>query len=317
MDLFLTPFLQQLADRVDFEAMDNWVDNHYEIPFISVGVYLLMVHLGPSLVKTPLNFKLFNSVWNLSIATFSFVGAWYSAIRLYQLLTADEVPNLSQTASNHLYHYGNQFTSPSTWSPAFKRNVYTKADGTLALRGGWDTAVCVYRDDNYRRGVVGLLNLAFMLSKIPELIDTFLLVVHKKPIIFLHWFHHTTVLLFCWHGWTQPSMTLLWTAVINFSVHALMYFYYFLASINVRILQPIAPFITLSQIIQMIIGVIYVGYAIYHDQISGKGCDTQFLHAQLFLWMFISYGILFSNFFLQRYIYKKPKKMPGQGKKIN
>lgn len=30
--------------------------------------------------------------------------------------------------------------------------------------------------------------------------DTWLLVLKKKPIIFLHWYHHMTVLLYSWHG---------------------------------------------------------------------------------------------------------------------
>lgn len=303
----LTPILQQLADKTDFEAVHDWVENHYEVPFISVAIYLLIVHGGPRVVKTPFNFKVFNSLWNISIATFSLIGAYYSAVRLFELLTADEVSGLTPAMKNYFYKYENTLVNPATMSPAMKRNVFKKPDGTYGLHGGLDTAICVYRDDLYRRGVVGLLNMAFMFSKIPELIDTVLLVVHKKPIIFLHWFHHTTVLLFCWHGWVNPSMTLLWTAVINFSVHAFMYFYYFLASINVRsILKPVAPFITLAQIIQMVIGVGYMGYAIYYDMIGG-GCDTNWLHCQLFLWMFVSYGILFSNFFLQRYVFKKPK----------
>lgn len=309
MTALLDPLLKPWADKIDFEKAHDFVESHYEIPVISVLLYLCVVHIGPRVVKTPLNFKLFNSLWNISIATFSLVGAMYCWPRLIELLTAKEISNLHPTAKNYAYAYGNALNDPKTWSPAFKRNVFKKPNGTYALQGSWDTAVCVYRDDHYRRGVLGLMNIAFMYSKIPELIDTFLLVVHKKPIIFLHWFHHTTVLLFCWHGWTQPSMTLLWTAAINFSVHAFMYTYYFLASINVRsILKPIAPWITIAQIVQMIIGVAYMSYAIYHDLVSGKGCDTEWIHGQLFLWMFVSYGILFSNFFLQRYVFKKPKK---------
>ena len=45
----------------------------------------------------------------------------------------------------------------------------------------------------------GLLwQLLFMWSKFPELFDTVLLVLRGRPVIFLHWHHHVTVLLFCW-----------------------------------------------------------------------------------------------------------------------
>ena len=43
-----------------------------------------------------------------------------------------------------------------------------------------------------------LWQLAFMWSKFPELLDTVLLVVRGRPVIFLHWYHHVTVLLYCW-----------------------------------------------------------------------------------------------------------------------
>ena len=36
------------------------------------------------------------------------------------------------------------------------------------------------------------LALSRLISKIPELVDTAFLVIQKKPVIFLHWFHHVT-----------------------------------------------------------------------------------------------------------------------------
>ena len=49
----------------------------------------------------------------------------------------------------------------------------------------------------------------FIFSKIPELVDTVFLVLQKKPVIFLHWFHHVTVLLYCWHAYTVADVALL------------------------------------------------------------------------------------------------------------
>ena len=69
----------------------------------------------------------------------------------------------------------------------------------------------------------------FIYSKIPELVDTLFLVLQKKDVIFLHWFHHVTVLLYCWHAFANWTASGLWFVAMNFSVHSIMYFYYFLA----------------------------------------------------------------------------------------
>lgn len=44
----------------------------------------------------------------------------------------------------------------------------------------------------YNNGACGLWVGLFIYSKIPELLDTVFLVLQKKRVIFLAWFHHTT-----------------------------------------------------------------------------------------------------------------------------
>jgi len=81
-------------------------------------------------------------------------------------------------------------------------------------------------------GSCGLWIQLFVLSKFPELIDTFFIVIHKKNLIFLHWYHHITVLLYCWHSYVTCSPSGVFFAVMNYCVHAIMYGYYFLMAIK-------------------------------------------------------------------------------------
>lgn len=49
----------------------------------------------------------------------------------------------------------------------------------------------------------------FAISKIPELFDTAIHVMKKQKVIFLHWYHHITVMWFCWVGWCVSSQEFL------------------------------------------------------------------------------------------------------------
>ncbi|KAL3902640.1 MAG: hypothetical protein SGPRY_011983, partial [Prymnesium sp.] len=60
-------------------------------------------------------------------------------------------------------------------------------------------------------------------TQLAELLDTFFLLLRKSPVILLHWYHHVTVLLFCWHAYSVRIGSGLWFAAMNYSVHSLMY----------------------------------------------------------------------------------------------
>jgi hypothetical protein len=91
-------------------------------------------------------------------------------------------------------------------------------------------------------------------SKIPELMDTVFIVLRKRPLIFLHWYHHVTVLLFCWSAYSTMAGSGLYFVAMNFSVHALMYGYYCLQALKLCPKWFPTVWITLAQILQMFIG---------------------------------------------------------------
>ena len=171
-------------------------------------------------------------------------------------------------------------------------------------------------------GVVGYWVFVFILSKIPELLDTFFLVTQKKPIIFLHWYHHTSAMLFSWHAWILGSPAGLFFAAMNLFAHALMYSYYFLMNFQRgrTMVRPLAPLITTIQILQMVGGlIISVLCFIALDENNTAACPgLQPINVQAGTIMYFSFFILFCVLFKKMYLTekkKKPSRKPEEEKK--
>lgn len=101
------------------------------------------------------------------------------------------------------------------------------------------------------RGRLGWWMYIFYLSKFYELADTVIMVLKKRPLNFLHVYHHCIVLpLF--YVYMSTSMVLQWILVIaNSSVHVAMYYYYAMSAIGRKVWWK--KYITQAQIIQFII----------------------------------------------------------------
>ena len=147
----------------------------------------------------------------------------------------------------------------------------------------------------------------FVLSKYIELLDTVFLIVKnpERPVPFLHFYHHATVLAFSWYADTYRYTAALWSILINSSVHCIMYFYYFLTELGYR--PSWAVVITVVQITQMIVGVAMNGYWIYAHLTTEGGCACDAPNAIMTaaIVMYGSYLLLFVKFFIKRYS-KKP-----------
>merc|ERR1711871_948387 len=115
--------------------------------------------------------------------------------------------------------------------------------------------LCQHGELGWGDGSTGLWVQLFVYSKIPELFDTFFIVARQSPLIFLHWYHHVTVLLYCWHSYATEAPQALYFVAMNYSVHAIMYCYY--ACTALRLKFPLPPWtITMAQISQMVVGVV-------------------------------------------------------------
>ncbi|XP_048025885.1 elongation of very long chain fatty acids protein 6-like [Megalobrama amblycephala] len=144
---------------------------------------------------------------------------------------------------------------------------------------------------------------AFALSKAPELGDTLFIVLRKQRLIFLHWYHHITVLLYSWYSYKDHVAGGGWFMTINYTVHAFMYSYYTARAAGARVPKPFAMLITAMQIAQMLAGLSVLGlvYSWKHD-VHCVSTMHNIIYGSL---MYLSYLLLFSVFFYQSYL-KRP-----------
>ena len=198
---------------------EHWIDfvrEHAEIPIFAVSLYLGVVFYVPPMIKGRKNSGLYTKILRILFTIWNLLLAIFSIIGATRT-----VPHLYNIINTRGFYYS-ICTDPKEWY----------LDGSV---GFW----------------VGL----FIFSKIPELLDTVFLVLQQKKVIFLHWFHHCTVMLYCWHAYHNRVAPGLWFAAMNFAVHSIMYTYYFAMAARLNWLAvPFAPLITTTQILQMAIG---------------------------------------------------------------
>ncbi|KAF6317147.1 ELOVL fatty acid elongase 3 [Rhinolophus ferrumequinum] len=175
--------------------------------------------------------------------------------------------------------------------------------GTLVLSGRLKNTVCfsIFIDDS----VTQFWSCVFLLSKIIELGDTAFIILRKRPLIFVHWYHHSTVLVFTSFAYKNKVAAGGWFMTMNFGVHAIMYTYYTLRAAKVKPPRWFPRLITTLQILQMFMGAIVVILTYIWRQ--EQGCHTTVEH---FFWSFIlytTYFILFAHFFHKTYVMPKVK----------
>jgi len=101
--------------------------------------------------------------------------------------------------------------------------------GTLHIicAGGWWSAFCLSdARSTLAQGPLWYWLYVYFLSKFYELFDTILLALKKKPLQFLHVYHHIVVLAMVW-SWLDQVVTISCSAAAaNTFIHVIMYWYY-------------------------------------------------------------------------------------------
>ena len=192
----------------------------------------------------------------------------------------------------------------------------------FSIVGSLVTSVALYREiskyglvssytkcQDFFEGFSGLWTFWFCMSKMAELGDTIFIVLRKRPLIFLHWYHHVATLNYGILSYNEKTAFNTWIVWLNFSVHAFMYTYYFLSACSIRSPAWVSRLITTSQITQFLITLVILFHAGYL-KLVGYHVDTTWPVYLYCLAMELSYVALFGNFFYQSYI-------KGGGQKFN
>ncbi|CAC9468957.1 fatty acid elongase [Leishmania donovani] len=270
----------------------QWMCASPHIPLLIVVGYFLLVHAGPRVFSRLLGGKPVPglapivAIWNLFFSIASTIGFCYCAPFLFRVLTMTnrELPGLAPKKDR----------TTGEW------------DQHPHVRGGLFTSLCYWNRNIFEDGATAFWVLTFNLSKIVELMDTVFLLLRHKPVPFIHWYHHASVMLFCWHAHVSGISNGLGFAVMNMLVHSIMYFYYFMCACGQRkLVRPFASMVTLLQIAQMFAGMALILYTTRLYVTHPGGCDTSASSLAFGTVMYLSYIILFVKLFRDNYVLKK------------
>lgn len=186
------------------------------------------------------------------------------------------------------------------------------------VRKGIFFAVCDH-DGGWTQPLVVLYYLNY-LTKYLELMDTVFMFLKKKPLTFLHCYHHGATAFLCY---TQllGNTAVSWVVIdLNLCVHVLMYWYYFQSARGVRVWWK--EWVTRLQIIQFIIDLGFVYFAsytyftsTYFPWMPNYGeCAGEEFAALAGIGTLTSYLFLFIAFYFATY--KKDGKAPSARKSL-
>ena len=155
---------------------------------------------------------------------------------------------------------------------------------------------------------VGLANVlwVFFVSKIPEFVDTWIMVMKKndRQISFLHLYHHSTIFMIWWAiVYYAPGGDSYLSAAMNSFVHVLMYSYYFLNAIGVKDV-PWKKYITQIQMFQFLVNLIH---GLYDSIVDIPGYPKW--SAQLIVVYMVTLLFLFGNFYVKNMSARRSQKV--------
>ncbi|NXO38020.1 ELOV6 protein, partial [Locustella ochotensis] len=168
----------------------------------------------------------------------------------------------------------------------------------LLLTKGFKHSVC--SKSFYVHPVSKLWIYLFAVSKIVEMGDTLFIVLRKKKLIFVHWYHHLLAMMIAWYGYKNTTIGMGWNAALNLVIHSVTYLYYTVTAMGIRVPRSIAMLITTAQMVQMT-GFVVINFSIllWWDE---KLCPISWPMFFITLGLYTTLLALFCNFFVKTYL---------------
>jgi elongation of very long chain fatty acids protein 4 len=163
----------------------------------------------------------------------------------------------------------------------------------------WNNAAGVDGEHDWRMAKLIWL---FYISKLPEFVDTFLMMLKQnyRQISFLHLYHHSTIFII-WFIVTNkaPGGEAYWSAMVNSGVHVVMYGYYFgtmlFESGPIRnFLNTFKFVITKGQMTQFALNCVQ---SLYDLNVAVPKFPMELVH--LLFWYMLTLLALFGNFLIK------------------
>ncbi|TKR64076.1 hypothetical protein L596_024671 [Steinernema carpocapsae] len=185
------------------------------------------------------------------------------------------------------------------------------------LRFSEDFVYSVLNDDLYHllcysvhpNSVAAFWSLLFAASKIVELGDTLFIVLRKRPLIFLHYYHHAAVLIYTVHSGAEHTAPGRIFIVMNYFAHSVMYTYYAITASGVKLPKWVSMSVTSIQLGQMLAGV-FVTFVVYKIKADNSlTCQQSMGNLYLAFIIYVTFALLFIQFFVNNYFRKSHKKL--------
>ncbi|EGW31575.1 uncharacterized protein SPAPADRAFT_62191 [Spathaspora passalidarum NRRL Y-27907] len=188
---------------------------------------------APYYIATTSLFKLFVILHNLFLCVYSlwtFLGMTKTIATTMNVLAGDIFPAIAQIDSfKKVDLFFQTICSPN--EGVFSKFITNKGLHNLEFLGWW-----------------------FYMSKFYEVLDTIIILLKGRPSSLLQSYHHAGAMMCMWAGVRFQSPPIWIFVVFNSFIHTLMYFYYTLSCLHIRVPMIFKRVLTSLQITQFVVG---------------------------------------------------------------